>query len=107
MQDRSISRGIYAAILVLVTSHFLGCGGYPKVSDKTYDIAKALYVICNQRSADRLPKVTALVEESLKNEEIGADEARWLTDIVEQANNGEWTAAAKESRRIMEDQVGR
>ncbi|QDV20852.1 hypothetical protein Pan153_55310 [Gimesia panareensis] len=83
-----------------------GCG-YPEVSPKTYEISKALYSVCNQKSTERLETVQKLVQSSLEQEEISQREAEWLGEIIKQARQGEWEAALRETRQIMEDQVGR
>lgn len=84
-----------------------GCGGYPEVSPKTYEFAKALYGICNRQQLEKLDPVTEQIEAARDADEITAREAGWLLEIVETAGAGDWTAATAEARRLMEDQVRR
>tara|TARA_R110002111_G_C6007511_1_gene374225 strand:- start:366 stop:635 length:270 start_codon:yes stop_codon:yes gene_type:complete len=83
-----------------------GCG-YPEVSPRTYEISKALYSVCNQKSQERLEIVTKLIQSSLENKEISASEADWLNGIIAQAREGDWQSASKEVRQMMEDQIDR
>ncbi|TWU07243.1 hypothetical protein CA54_56480 [Symmachiella macrocystis] len=83
-----------------------GCG-YPQVSPKAYEISKALYSVCNQKSTERLPAISELIEDALADGSLQETEGVWLNDIVTAGQNGDWESAARESRRIMDDQVGR
>lgn len=85
---------------------FAGCG-YPEVSPKTYELAKALYSVSNLKRADGLEKVERLISESLQAEEITDTEADYLREILQQCRDGEWDDAQQECRSLMEDQVGR
>lgn len=94
--------------MVLVVMAFLslaGCG-YPEVSPKTYEISKALYSVCNQKSEERLVAVEKLIQHSLEQNEINDSEAKWLNGMITQAREGAWETAMQESRRMMEDQAG-
>ena len=92
--------------LMLTLLPLSGCG-YPEVSPKTYEISKALYSVCNQKSQARLDVVTKLIQSSLENKEISESEADWLSGIIKQAQEGKWEAATKETRQLMEDQIDR
>ncbi|QDT29698.1 hypothetical protein Enr10x_50530 [Gimesia panareensis] len=96
-----------ALVLFLCGGLLLSGCGYPEVSPKTYEISKALYSVCNQKSQERLEAVEELIQSSLEQEEISEREAEWLGEIIRQARQGEWEAALRETRQIMEDQVGR
>ena len=92
--------------VVMTLLAFSGCG-YPEVSPKTYEISKALYSVCNQKSEERLAAVEKLIQSSLEQNEINDSEAQWLNGIIKQAREGNWEAAMQESRQMMEDQAGR
>ena len=100
-------RMTFSLLVLLFGSLLLSGCGYPEVSPKTYELSKALYSVCNQKSPERLDKVQALIQSSLNQEEITSREADWLNGIIKQAQAGEWDEALQESRRIMEDQAGR
>lgn len=82
-----------------------GCGGYGEVSPAAYDFATALYSISNGRASDRLDEVSTMIEAAHTRGELTEDEVSWLNAIVSDARGGDWTQAAKESRRIIADQV--
>lgn len=92
-----------AILCCLVVS---GCG-YPEVSPKTYQIAKALYSVSNLKRTDGIENVEELISKSLQAEEISDTEADYLQEIVHHCRDGEWDDAQQECRRLMEDQVGR
>jgi hypothetical protein len=103
---KSITYHIAAIIVVLALSLLPGCG-YPEVSPKTYEIAKALYSVSNLKREEGLEKVETLINESLHAGEIIEKEADYLREIVQQCRKGQWADAQKKCRRLMEDQVGR
>lgn len=106
MNQRSLQKCFDITLLTAVALQLNACG-YPEVSPKTYEISKALYSICNQKSKERLETVTKLIQSSLESQEITESEANWLNEIVAQAHEGEWESATLEARQLMEDQVGR
>ncbi|MCA9019630.1 MAG: hypothetical protein KDA74_05785 [Planctomycetaceae bacterium] len=98
---------LFLTMLFLITLLPLNGCGYPEVSPKSYEISKALYSVCNQKSTERLETVQTLIQSSLKKSEITEREAGWLNAIVASANEGKWETATQEARRLMEDQTGR
>ena len=82
-----------------------GCGGYGEVSPRAYQSATAVFSICNRRDADRIPIILGLIANARDNAEITEQEAKWLRDILSQAQRGDWEKALKQARRLMEDQV--
>lgn len=94
-------------LVALLAAFMLGGCGYPEVSPKTYEIATALYGICNRELADKLPMAEQLVDEAVEANEITSREAGWLRDIIETARAGDWDDAEREARELMQDQVRR
>ena len=90
---------------LLVASVLTGCGGYGEVSPLVYEYAKALYSVCNQRDKERLDVLAEHIDTSLEQQEITKSEAGWLNDIIGDALDGHWESAAKDTRRLMEDQI--
>lgn len=82
----------------------VGCG-YPEVSPKTYEFAKALYSATNLKQSDRVDEVETLIEAAISKGEISRREANYLREIIELSRSGEWEEAQKMTRRLMEDQV--
>ena len=97
-----------AIFLVLAVVVYLWVNnGYGKVSPKTYELSKALYGACLAKSDERIEKVDLILsaESARGGVEITRQEKAWLNRIIRKARNGKWEAAAKSSRRMMEDQV--
>jgi hypothetical protein len=106
-QNSSVVKWIVLAVaLLVVVAIFFSMGrGYGKVSDRSYKYATALYSACLSESGERLEKISELIEKDTIEELIPSHELKWLTAIVEQAQNGDWKSAAQSSKRMMEDQV--
>ncbi len=83
----------------------IGCG-YPEVSPKTYDFAKALYSATNLKQSERLDQLHRLIEEAQGSGEISSREAEYLGDVIELGRAGDWEEAQREIRELLEDQVG-
>lgn len=98
-------RKLFPLVLAVASLGYVAGCGYPKVSERSYDIAQALYSICNREQSDKLDAVAVLIESSATEGAISSDESRWLTAVVDQARAGEWESAAIETRQILEDQV--
>jgi len=64
-----------------------------------------LYSICNQKDEPRLARFVAIVEQSKAAGELQPDEILWIEGIVQQAQTGDWSTAARNARRLMMDQV--
>ena len=101
MNIKSRSLGLCLLVVSLVIS---GCG-YGEVSPKTYELAKSLYSISNRKLSDKLDVAKEQIQLAHAGQEISDQEASWLHDIVERAENERWDQAMKSARRIMEDQV--
>jgi hypothetical protein len=94
---------IWLAVLVTIT----GCHGYSDASPRTYEYAKALYSICNRQADDKLTEVGAMIDADIASGQLSTREAGWLTAIIDDAARGDWQAAMKEARKLMEDQTQR
>lgn len=95
---------VLCLILAMVTV-FRGCGGYGEVGPQAYEHAKALYSICNRRDKERLETFSASLSAAQSEGEVSEREQSWMEDIVAEARAGNWEAATKQSRRLMEDQA--
>lgn len=102
MNTHSSQERLVGVVLVVC---LIGCG-HPEVSPKSYELATALYSACNRRSEEHLAKVSDLMESHAKSGDITNRELEWLQAIVDQAEEGDWEAAASDARQIMKDQVG-
>ena len=82
----------------------IGCG-YGEISPLAYDYSMALYSITNRRAADRLDGVEEQIHASHAEGKLTDPEQRWLQAIIDDARNGDWAAASRATRRLMEDQL--
>lgn len=90
------------AVLALLSG---GCGGYPEVSPRAFELAKLLDNACNVRKADQLEEFRQLVDQATTDQEITSQERGWLLGITETAEAGDWDAAATEARKLLLDQT--
>ena len=82
-----------------------GCQQYGDVSPRAYEVAKALYSVCNRQDAPGLAAVEAVISTGVAASELTASEEEWLLAIVEKARAGEWTYAMQDARVMMSEQV--
>lgn len=97
--------GITAIVLVLIVGYWLLNRSYGETSEQGYRYAMALFSICNQKDETRLRKIEEMISASSAEDELHAEETRWLLGIVERGRNGDWEEASQEVRRLIEDQV--
>ena len=90
---------VFAVFLLAV-----GCG-YREIGPTGYEFAKALYSVCNQKSADRLDTISAQVVAASEDEQLNRYEARTLHAIIDDAQQGEWETAQRATRALMKAQV--
>lgn len=91
--------------LVLLVS-MIGCQQrYGEVSPTAYEYAKALYSIANRRDAGRLDLVESQLAVSIRENLLSAQEQAWLQQIVSASRQGNWTAATRDCRTMMEEQA--
>lgn len=87
----SLSR--YLMITLMTVLFVSGCQKYGKVSPKAYELATALYSLCNRKDTARLGKVESLIADSTKAAELSSSEEEWLKSIVKSARSGSWESA--------------
>jgi hypothetical protein len=89
----------------LVAYLSLRSNGYGEVSDKTYEIATAMYSVCNRQDTAKLTSIDQLVQRGTADSSITVEEATMLREILELAQAGDWQTATNDARRLMNDQV--
>ena len=83
-----------------------GCG-YPEVTPETYEIAKALHTLVNQRDAAGLEKARAYVDEAHSAGRITACEHGYPSGSLASPESGDWDSAEQGIRRLLTDQTRR
>jgi hypothetical protein len=81
-----------------------GCG-YPSVSPDTYELAKALHSVFNQKDESDLVRARELIEQRETEGAILPKERDWLLAMIDTAEAGDWAAAETQARRLIADQV--
>ncbi|MDZ4657949.1 MAG: hypothetical protein SH868_10275 [Bythopirellula sp.] len=106
MRASEVGKIVGILVLCLLAGYFLvGRRGYGEVSDKTYEIASAMYSVCNRQDATKLASIGELVKSAESESNVTTAEADFLREILQLAEQGDWAAATTEARRLMEDQV--
>ena len=90
------------------------------LDQRDYDLAVALYRVCNQRSTDGLAKIEVLLADadskdaSTDNIAGGGpgsgcelDSNQVIGDIIARAKLGQWQEASRRCREVLEEQVKR
>ena len=96
---------VLAAAMLLVAGIFwLSNRGYGEVSPQTYEFSKALVGACQSQSEERLRQVEMLLA-GVEGASLPDHERRWIQTMIDKARSGNWEAAWKQARRMMEDQV--
>ncbi len=78
---------------------------YGEVNELTYEIGSALYSACNRQDTPRLESIEKCIKSGAGNSDLSTQEAQWLTEILQLAQQGGWAKARSKARRLMEDQV--
>ncbi|BBO33168.1 hypothetical protein PLANPX_2780 [Lacipirellula parvula] len=81
-----------------------GCGSHPPLERPSYDLAKALYAVCNRQSTDGLQKFETVLTESIAAGNVGPHEESALREIAEVAAAGDWQAAQEQARELIASQ---
>jgi len=79
--------------------------GYGKVSDDSWQVAKAICGACMEKSETRIEKVEALLADPAGELEISDQERLWLQQMIDKGKDGQWGVAAKWARQMMKEQV--
>jgi len=93
-----------AIIAVALCLPLTGCGNYPEISPKAFELAKLLDNACDARQPAQLEKFREMVDQSHEAEEITDSEKSWLLKITTTAESGQWENAAEEVRQMLLNQ---
>lgn len=96
-----------SAILVLIialTSTLAACNNHPPLERPSYDLAKALYAVCNRQSTEHLAKFDEVLAEAIAAGEVGPQEESALREIAQVAAAGDWYDAQEMARELIASQ---
>jgi hypothetical protein len=95
-----ITRAVALGIVVAVS----GCADHPPLERPSYDLAKALYAVCNRQSTEHLAKFESVLAESVAAGKVGVEEEVALRSIAAEASNGDWREAQEMARDLIASQ---
>lgn len=98
---RSRARFLIAALAWLALFVPVVACGRPEVGTDTYELVVSLDQVFGRRDAEQLAKAETLIAEANAEGSITEEEVDLLTDLVRQAESGEWEAAREEARKIL------
>ena len=107
-QDSNQHAVWYTALAFLVLLIGLSWYLWPtrlEMSRDTYDVAIALYRVCNQQDSEGLRKIQNKLDELRSVTDSDDPAVAHLQSIVDQAREGGWSAAMRQTRSALEDQV--
>ena len=99
--------GAAIAMTTLIAGYYMVTRPYGEISDRGYQYAAALFSTCNQRDDERLREISQMLADSLQEGDVRSKEAQWLFSIIDDGLAGDWEAASRDVRRLMEDQLER
>ena len=82
----------------------IGCADHPPLERPSYDLAKALYAVCNRQSPEHLAKFDEVLAEAIAAGKVGPQEESALRKIAEVAAAGEWYDAQEMTRALIASQ---
>ena len=91
-------------VLALALLAATGCGSHPSLERPSYDLAKALYAVCNRQSTEGLQKFETVFTESIAEGKVGPNEESALREIAAVAAAGDWQAAQELARELIASQ---
>jgi hypothetical protein len=93
-----------AFILGMAFVTALGCANHPPLERPSYDLAKALYAVCNRQSTEHLAKFDEVLTKAIAAGEVGPQEESALREIAQEAAAGEWYDAQEMARELIAGQ---
>jgi hypothetical protein len=98
------SNFVISCLAAALLAGTLGCGKHPPLERPSYDLAKALYAVCNRQSTEQLAKFADVLEETIAAGDVGPQEEAALREIAERAAAGEWYDAQEMARDLIAGQ---
>ena len=97
-------RSAKALLAIALVMTLAGCADHPPLERPSYDLAKALYAVCNRQSTEHLAKFDEVLAEAIAAGEVGPQEEAALRQIAQEAAAGEWYDAQEMARELIASQ---
>ena len=98
------SNVLQAALIGVMLAGVVGCADHPPLERPSYDLAKALYAVCNRQSTEHLAKFDEVLSTAIAAGEVGPQEESALREIAQVAAAGEWYDAQEMARALIASQ---
>ena len=102
------SVALWGVLILVALTSALAWGFWPrpvKLSEESYEIAIALYRVCNQQDTDGLANLQERLDGGIGRQTIGEAEAVMLQEVMDEARAGNWEFAMKTTRASLDDQT--
>jgi predicted small lipoprotein YifL len=100
----SRQRSAKALLAIALAITLAGCANHPPLERPSYDLAKALYAVCNRQSTEHLAKFDEVLTKAIAAGEVGPQEESALREIAQEAAAGEWYDAQEMARELIAGQ---
>ena len=105
MKTGTAARRLTALLVVGLVVAASGCGRYPPVSREAFELSKAVFNVCNARRSEQLDTARETVLARRDAGRISQREGRYLCDILDLAEAGNWKRAEARAQRLLRDQT--
>ncbi len=92
---------VWLALLVCCS----GCFRYPELSERGYEVTRALYSVCARQDAGQLDQAESIIESAFTEGAINEREKGDFLEIVDSARQGQWQQAQTTLRDMLSDQT--
>jgi predicted small lipoprotein YifL len=97
-------RSAKALLAIALMMTLAGCADHPPLERPSYDLAKALYAVCNRQSTEHLAKFDEVLAEAIAAGKVGPQEEAALRQIAQEAAAGKWYDAQEMARELIASQ---
>jgi len=98
---------LVVGLVIIAAAFWFTRPTFGEISPKGYDYAMALGSACNGKNATKLAKITHMIDQSMQDGTLQAEEAKWLKGIAQKASDGQWETAYASVRTLMREQTKR
>jgi hypothetical protein len=81
-----------------------GCAEPPRLERDGYELARALYAVCNRKSTEQLDQFVGKLEEYESEAKISSAAVETFAEIVALARDGQWVDAQEATRDLLASQ---
>lgn len=102
---RAFSYYVIVALTLLSMITWLAWPAKVELSPETYDIAIALYRVCNQRDESGLQQIQASLSKLPDQSDAAETSVALLQQIIDDAKSSNWTSASRRTHELLQEQA--